>query len=311
MVVQSDTSALKVGLLIVAASWFVFTFTQMLSGIQNVLSFSSLIPWYIVLTERLGFVGLVFRSAAGILAIVAVVAYFFLKKMSSNRALLAVKLVLVLEAMYYFVTFFPSAIWGVGDNPFSTTFGPVWGNLVANFFPCLLESILIPVVLIVLALKLGANKPQAGALKWSLIALTSYALVFWFTNTCNWIYAIAFQKGITYLTSEPLNMLSFIVTTLGLLALTVYIGYIAKTSKANVWQELPFGKVGAVITLLGLYFTGIYLMWILLGSVGGWSAWYAWFLGHNVDLWVMTLPIVGLPLPLYHPSSNSVNTSKT
>ena len=30
-----------------------------------------------------------------------------------------------------------------------------------------------------------------------------------------------------------------------------------------------------------------------------WSGWYAWFLGHNMDLWALSLPLFGLPL-LFH-----------
>ncbi len=37
-------------------------------------------------------------------------------------------------------------------------------------------------------------------------------------------------------------------------------------------------------------------MWLSLGSVGGWSDWYAWFLGHNMELWMMAIPLVGVPL---------------
>jgi hypothetical protein len=82
-----------------------------------------------------------------------------------------------------------------------------------------------------------------------------------------------------------------------LLTLTVYGGYFARKSfNADSWRQLDFGKIGAVVTLLGLYFAGVYLLWIVAGSVGGWSAWHAWFLGHNVDIWLMTLPAVGLPL---------------
>jgi hypothetical protein len=39
-------------------------------------------------------------------------------------------------------------------------------------------------------------------------------------------------------------------------------------------------------------------MWIFFGSVGGWGACYQWFLGHNLDLWVLCLPLVGVPLLL-------------
>jgi len=290
--VRSDSITLKAGLLIVAASWFVFTLFHFISGLMN---YSSSMLWFIALTEILGSVGLGFRSAASFIAIVAIFSYFFFKNIGKIEALMAAKLVLLLEAVYYAVTFIPSALWGVGENPFSNTYGQLAGNLVSNFLPCLLEGVLIPVVLIILYTKLNLNKPKTGAIKWALIAGTSYVLVFWVTNACNWIYAVMY-KGIEYVT-VPLNLLSFLFTTFGLLALTQYAGYFTKKSlSVSSWRELDFNKIGSVITLIGLYFAGVYLLWIIAGSVGGWSPWYAWFLGHNVDIWVMTLPAVGLPL---------------
>lgn len=289
---QINSLPFKAGLLLVASSWFVFTLFQFISGLSN---YSSSMLWFIALTEILGSVGLGFRSASGFIALTGVFSYFFLKNISKVEALMAAKLVLLLEAIYYAITFVPSALWGVGANPFSNTYGQLAGNLVANFLPCLLEGVLIPVVLVILYAKLNLNKPRTGALKWALIAGTSYVLVFWFTNACNWIYAVM-NKGTTYVT-EPLNMLSFVLTTFGLLALALYSAYFTKKSiGASSWKELDLKRVGAIMTLLGLYFAGVYLLWIIAGNVGGWSAWYAWFLGHNVDLWVMTLPAVGLPL---------------
>ena len=288
----NNNLAFKAGLLIVACSWFVFTIFHFISGLSN---YSSSMVWFIALTEILGSVGLGFRSAASFIAIVAVSSYFFFKNLTKAEALMAAKIVLLLEALYYAITFIPSALWGVGANPFSNTYGQLAGNLVANFLPCLLEGVLIPIVLIMLYTKLNLKKPKTGAVKWAMIAGTSYVLVFWVTNACNWIYAVMY-KGIEYVT-VPLNMLSFIVTTFGLLVLALYSGYFTKKSLgASSWRELNFKKIGAVMTLLGLYFAGIYLLWIIAGAVGGWSAWYAWFLGHNVDLWVMVLPAVGLPL---------------
>jgi len=296
--VRSDNLTLRAGLLIVAVSWFAFTLFHFISGLSN---FSSSMAWYIALTEILGSVGLGFRSVASFIAIIAVSSYFFFKSIGKIEAVMAAKLVLLLEAIYYAVTFVPSAIWGVGENPFSNNYGQLAGNLVANFLPCLLEGVLIPVVLIILYSKLNLNKPKTGAVKWALIAGTSYVLVFWVTNACNWIYAVMY-KGTAYVT-VPLNMLSFLFTTFGLLALTLYAGYFTKQSlSVSSWRELDFKKIGVVATLLGLYFAGVYLLWIIAGSVGGWSPWYAWFLGHNVDLWVMTLPAVGLPL-LFIPTS--------
>jgi hypothetical protein len=296
-----DNRILKVGLIIVATLWFVFTLYSFIAGLSN---FSSRMPWFIAVTEVAGSVGLGFRSAGAFIAVIMVASYFFFKNISKLEALMAVKFVLLLEALYYGVTFIPSALWGVGPHPFYGNFTRILHMMVANFIPCLVLGLLIPVSLIILYTKLNISKPKAGAIKWALIAGTAYILTFWVTNSCNWIYAVMF-KGTAYV-MEPLNMVSFLFTTVGLLALAVYAAYFTKKSiGASSWRVLNVNKIGAVVTLLGLYFLGIYLLWIIAGSVGGWSAWYAWFLGHNVDIWVMTLPIVGLPLLFYYPSKET------
>ncbi len=297
---RHDKLALKVGLLVVAFSWLTFTLFQFVSGLSN---YSSAMRWFIAMTEILGSVGLGLRSAGGLVAVVAVVSYFFFKNISKLEALMSLKLVLLFEAAYYAVTFIPSAFFGVGENPFANNRGQLLSNLLANFLPCLFEGILIPAVLLVLYTKLNVTKPKTGATKWAMIAGASYILAFWFTNTCNWIYAVIF-KGTAYVL-EPLNLLSFFVTAIGLLALGVYAVYFAaKSGGVSSWRELSFNRIGSVGTLLGMYFAGIYLLWIVAGSVGGWSPWYAWFLGHNADLWVMILPAATLPLAFYesHPS---------
>jgi hypothetical protein len=38
------------------------------------------------------------------------------------------------------------------------------------------------------------------------------------------------------------------------------------------------------------------LTWIFFGRDQLWSEWFAWFLGHNMDLWIIAIPLVGLPL---------------
>ncbi len=45
-----------------------------------------------------------------------------------------------------------------------------------------------------------------------------------------------------------------------------------------------------------MYFLWNYLTWIYFGGDAVWSYWYAWFLGHNLDLWFLSLPLMGLPL---------------
>jgi hypothetical protein len=43
-----------------------------------------------------------------------------------------------------------------------------------------------------------------------------------------------------------------------------------------------------------------YVLWLIFGSVGGWGIWYAWMLGHNMDQWLLALPLLGVPLLFYN-----------
>jgi hypothetical protein len=52
-----------------------------------------------------------------------------------------------------------------------------------------------------------------------------------------------------------------------------------------------------VLTLLGVYFIiSFFLLYALPGLVGEKSIWSSFFTGHNVDLWMLALPIIGIPL---------------
>jgi uncharacterized membrane protein YqhA len=134
------------------------------------------------------------------------------------------------------------------------------------------------------------------AIKWGLIAGTVYVFVFWLNNTGMWI-ATVMSKGTEYLTTYPENLLSFALTTIGLLALAVFTAYFTKKSVGTeTLEKLKLKTLGAIIVALGLYFLWNYLTWIFFGRPELWSDWYAWFLGHNLDLWILSLPLVGLPL---------------
>ena len=106
-------------------------------------------------------------------------------------------------------------------------------------------------------------------------------------------------KGASYLTNNPQHILSYILTVFGLLFLALYSGYFTwKSRRVQTLEELNLRVVGAIITLLGFYFLWNYLTWVYFGE-NLWSTWYAWFLGHNLDLWMLSLPLVGLPILFY------------
>jgi len=171
--------------------------------------------------------------------------------------------------------------------------------------PCFVQSIGLVGVLVKLFLQLAPSKPAKNAIKWGLIAGTFYVFVFWLNNTGNWIAAIV-EKGMDYVLMYPANLFSFLITTVGLLLLGLYAAFFTKKSMgAKSLADINIHTVGVIVTLVGLYFAVHYVMWIFLGSVGGWGTWYAWMMGHNLDLWAMSLPIVGVPLLFHRKSRNS------
>jgi hypothetical protein len=304
MTEQKLYSPLKIGLLIVVISYFLFTlhalFTLQWIGEWNYLTGS--FSFTIFVEDVSATIGLVFRFAASIIALAAIIFYFAKKNLSKPAAYKVLRVILVFEAIYWLgllttgiMSVRGLVLMGLGNLPIIS----LLSSLTLSVIPSLVESIVLPIALFIFASKLNPNKPVKKTIKWGLITGTIYIIVFWLTNTSMWIIAIMAmgKKGTGYLTSYPENLLSFILTTLGLLALAIYTAYFAKKSSgAETLQELNLKIIGVIITALGLYFLWNYLTWIFFGGDYLWSDWYAWFLGHNMDLWMLSLPLLGLPL---------------
>ena len=250
--------------------------------------------------DVIGLFGTVSRFTAGIIAFAVIIYYFAKKNISKPATFNALRLILVLEGIYWLLGFLPTGYFEAKDLFFSRVFTDrstmvVLNSFVLNELPVLVESLVIPIVLFILVYKLNPNKPLKEAIRWGMISGTVYIFVFWLLNTTLWISVINEKgKGTAYLTSYPQNLLSFILTAFGLLALGIYAaGFTIKSRNAETLQELSLRTVGVIILALGLYFLWNYLTWIYFG---GWSTWYAWFLGHNEDLWILSLPLLGIPL---------------
>jgi hypothetical protein len=285
---------LRVGLLLASLSWFSYMLYEFTNGIINR---GPLTVFWILVTDVPGCIGMASRAGAGFIAVVAILFYAVRRDLSKAEAFMALKLAVLFEAGYWFLSFFMSGVMGLGffAAP-NQTFGGLIVMMIENTLPCFVQSIGLVAVLVKLFLELNPNKPAKNAIKWGLIAGTFYIFVFWLNNTGNWIAALS-AKGIGYITLYPANLFSFVITTVGLLLLALYAAHFSKKSfGAESLAELNLHTVGVIMTLVGLYFGGLYVMWIFLGSVGGWGTWYAWLLGHNLDLWAMSLPFIGLPL---------------
>lgn len=284
---------LKVGVFLVSLSLFSYMMYEFTNGIINR---GPLTVFFILVTDVPGCIGMASRAAAGLIALIALSFYFSKNKLSRPELFMAARIVVLFEAGYWFLSFFMSGVMGLIGVIQAADFSGTLLFTIENTLPCFLQSIGLVSVLLKLFFELSPNKPLKGAIKWSLIAGTFYIFVFWLNNTGNWIAALM-DKGTEYIIAYPANMFSFLISTVGLLLLGVYAAYFTKKSSgAESLSNLNWQVIGAIITLVGLYFGVHYIMYIFLGAVGGWGTWYAWMLGHNLDLWAMSLPLLGLPL---------------
>jgi hypothetical protein len=295
--------ALKIGLLVVAVAYFLFTlhalFTLEWIGEWNRFASGS-ISTIILVQDVSAFVGVIARFIAGIIAIAGVGLYFRSGFPSTQRFYTILRGILVLEAAYWFALIPTAVTLGYIAGVFygSSTIG-LLGALAWTTIPLFVESMVLPSALIVLAKKLDYKKPAVDAIRWAWISGVLLIVVFWLTNMGTWMLTVG-TNGISYLVAYPQNMFSFIITVVGLIGLVLFTVYFAKKrGLTSSWQTLNLRGVGVIITLLGLFFLWNYLGWIFFGGDYVWSSWYAWFLGHNLDLWMLTLPLFGVPLMFY------------
>jgi hypothetical protein len=300
------SSPLKIGFLIVAVTYFLYTFHAMftLSWIGEWDGFSGSLRLIILAEDVSAAIGVAARLIASSIALAAVILYLVKKGFPRQRLRLLLQLVLIGEALYWIglittavltlTSTFGFTIWRVNGH-ISTL--PLYTSLLLYEVPLLLESIVLPVVILRLTWELKPNKSVKGVIKWGLIAGTVYVLVLWVTSTSIWVSTVL-RQGISYLSSYPENLFSFALTTLGLLALTIFMGNFAKkTVGTEDAKTFNIRIIGGVVTALGVLYLANYLLWLLFGKAETWSYWYLWFLG-NLNLWLLSLPMVGLPLLL-------------
>lgn len=298
----------KVGLLLVSLAYFSFSFYEMVIG-----SMEDKRMFIVMFTDLPGNIGLGFRTVGGFIAVVTVCLYIFRGHFTRGEALGAARFVVLCEAAYW-LSLLPAGYWGVTSLPLTPSHSGGLALSGLSFFietglPCIVESILMPIVLVLLFYNLSPNRPTRNALKWGLVAGVSYLLVTWLNNMGNWVYTIMRGKDISYVTNYPANALTFATTTVGLLLLTIFGAYVAnKTLKTG---KLSLPTIGLIIMMLGLYMDVNYVLWLWFGSVGGWSTWYAWMLGHNMDQWLLALPLLGIPFLFGGKLEPSVKTSGT
>jgi hypothetical protein len=257
-----------------------------------------------------GTIGLGFRIGAATLAILAFASYLRGKEVS--RVLRHLRFALLLEAPY-FLSFIPSAVFGfaVGSELalgyHTLTEGGLW-FIVETAIPTLVESVIMPISLLKLRSKLNSPvQSHSEITKWACITGLSYLIVFWLTYITQWIatflqpssYASVYPGyGLQYVLDYPLNMFTFILTSVGLPLLLVFFVWTSLPAMRNPNLKIDLRKVGISLTLLGAYFITNIILFVLFGAVGGASIWIIFFMFNNPDLWCVTLLILGIALIL-------------
>jgi len=285
--------ALRIGLFLVMLTWLVYTLFKfgmfLLNGVE--------VPF----TDVPGSVGFGFRTAAAFLAFVTVLFYVVKRDFSKAEALASLRWIVLLEAAYW-ILFLPAAVWGFQYSNIQFT-QELW--ILETGLPCLVEAIAMSTVLVVLFFKLSQKKPAEGAIKWALIAAATEILVFWFNYTSQW-WSEFFLNGTRFLGQSHVAILEFGLTGIGLLVLGAFAAVYAKSmSGTRALSKLSLRQAGAIITALGLYFDVILLVWVLVPDFGAsLIIWPKFIVDHNVDLWMATLPLVGVPLMLHRPEAD-------
>ena len=306
---------LKLGFLAVVIAYFLFTLHGMftLSWIGEWEHLKEPMRTTIYVEDITATTCLAFRFLASIIALGATITYLIRRKLSKPTIYKAVRLVLVFEGIYWLglattAGYSAESFWQLLSK--NTSLVNLTYSLSLGVIPTILEAIILPIILIIFAIKLNPKKPLKTSIKWGLITSTLYIIVFWLINTAEWISVIRQRgKGIQYLwmTITPVNgvnqivyhpehLISFVITAFGLAALAIYTVYFARKSLgAETLEELKEGTIGAIILSLGMFFLWNYFSWVFFAG-NTWNSWYAWFLGHNMDLWMLSLPLLGLPL---------------
>jgi hypothetical protein len=276
---------LKAGLLLAVISWFSYIFYDF-----NILLFNRHTTFPIIIEDTAIAWGLGFRMTAAAIAIIVVVFFVIRKEFSRLEATTGLRLIVLLEGLYAL------AFLGGALNVWKRDFFTV-PRFLEQGIPCLFEGILIPIVLYKLFLALNPNKPRKNAVKWALIYIAVFILVFWLNNMGYWVGTVLI-KGLDYIIQYPINLLSFVITVVGLLLLFLYIAVLSsRWVRTGSLNSLKLTRIGLTVTLLGLYPLFVFLLWLFFGSVGGWGQWYAWFLSHG-HMTFIVLPVLLLSLPL-------------
>ena len=109
MVGMKSNYSLKIGLLIVTLSWFLFTSYQLI--ITTIHGSTVGWPFWILLTDTSAILGLAFRTVGSFIAVFCMLFYIWKRDLTRSEAIMTLRWILITEIVYW-LSLFPSGIWG-------------------------------------------------------------------------------------------------------------------------------------------------------------------------------------------------------
>ncbi len=159
-------------------------------------------------------------------------------------------------------------------------------------------------LLLKLRSKIGKASPSPEIIKWGCLTSVAYLfVVFWFNYTMAWVgntvpFARAEGQFGTSLVLEPMNLVSFILTVVGLFAIAATALAILMPAIQKQPVKVNLRHIGAVVTAFGSYFVfNIFYFYLTGGYAAHPNVWYE-IIGpaHNPNLWCVSFLFLGIAL---------------
>ena len=267
--------------------------------------------WWVVLYYGsegvVGFLCGFFRAIAGFFAVSA--AFLFWRK---KDAIVSIKSK-VTKALFFEAAYFISlslsviaslAYFFTGDRFYYFDGLPGLIYVLVAGLPLLAMIVFVAPTLLNLRKKILQDAGEKEISKWACLAGVAYLfVVFWFNYSMSWAGVMVtyprVQYGLDFLLL-PTNLLSFVLTFVGLLLLAFYGLAVSLPVIQKKSVQLNLKHIGALLSLLGGYFVfNVFFYYFTGGYEANPSVWYE-VVGplHNPYFWCFTLFFLGLVLIL-------------
>ena len=263
--------------------------------------------WAILYYGSEGIVGFLcgfFRAIAGFFAVSASYLFWRKKDFRLNSIKSKVTKALFFEAAYFIslsLSVVASLVYFFSGDKFYYFDGlPGLIYVLVAGLPLLTMIVFVAPTLLKLRKKILQNVGEKEISRWTCLTGVAYLfVVFWFNYSMSWAGVLVIyprvQYGLSFLLS-PTNLVSFVLTFLGLLLLALYGLILSFPAIQKKSIQLSPRHIGALLSVLGGYFLfNVFFYYSTGGYDANPSVWYE-VIGplHNPYFWCFTLFFLGL-----------------